>query len=296
MEWDPRLDDLGIEITRAESESGQPIYRLISARYLNESESQGLHHVFVEVLDENGQRILGQPVTLAWSDGEGTMITEDKPYPEYAANAPLYGEISEAKYEVEVKDALSDKVSGLGLLGKRHVSYQLTFQRGVEITTDPVPPATNPSSPTPEVTSTPTSTIIDKNGVIWDTRLDELDITMATATPAAGQPLFKLVKVEYQAEQESQGLHHIFVEVLDENGQRILGQPVALAWPDGKDTMITEDKPYPEYAANSAMYGEISEAQYEVYVEGSPSDKISGLGLPGKRHVNYLLTFQRKSN
>ena len=295
-EWDPRLDDLGIEITRAESESGQPIYRLISARYLNESESQGLHHVFVEVLDENGQRILGQPVTLAWSDGEGTMITEDKPYPEYAANAPLYGEISEAKYEVEVKDALSDKVSGLGLLGKRHVSYQLTFQRGVEITTDPVPPATNPSSPTPEVTSTPTSTIIDKNGVIWDTRLDELDITMVTATPAAGQPLFKLVKVEYQAEQESQGLHHIFVEVLDENGQRILGQPVALAWPDGKDTMITEDKPYPEYAANSAMYGEISEAQYEVYVEGSPSDKISGLGLPGKRHVNYLLTFQRKSN
>ena len=295
-EWDPRLDDLGIEITRAESESGQPIYRLISARYLDESESQGLHHVFVEVLDENGQRILGQPVTLSWSDGEGTMITEDKPYPEYAANAPLYGEISEAKYEVEVKDALSDKVSGLGLLGKRHVSYQLTFQRGVEITTDPVPPATNPSSPTPEVTSTPTSTIIDKNGVIWDTRLDELDITMATATPAAGQPLFKLVKVEYQAEQESQGLHHIFVEVLDESCQRILGQPVALAWPDGKDTMITEDKPYPEYAANSAMYGEISEAQYEVYVEGSPSDKISGLGLPGKRHVNYLLTFQRKSN
>lgn len=296
LEWDPRLDDLGIEITRAEAESGQPIYRLISARYLNESEAQGLHHVFVEVLDENGQRILGQPVTLAWSDGQGTMITEDKPYPEYAANAPLYGEISEGTYEVEVKDAPSDKISGLGLPGKRHVSYQLTFQRGVETTTEPVTPSPIQTSPTPEVTATPTSTIVDKNGVIWDSRLDNLNITLATATPTAGQPLFKLVKVEYQDEQESQGLHHIFVEVLDENGQRIVGQPVTMAWPDGKGTMITEDKPYPEYAANSAMYGEISEAKYDVYVEGAPSDKIRGLGLPGKRHVNYLLTFQRKSN
>ncbi|MCB0209422.1 MAG: DUF5107 domain-containing protein [Anaerolineae bacterium] len=295
-EWDPRLDDLGIEITRAKLDSGQPIYRLISARYLDETEAQGLHHVFVEVLDEDGQRIVGQPVTLAWSDGEGTMITEDKPYPEYAASAPLYGEISEGSYEVEVKNAFSDKISGLGLPGKHHVSYQLTFQRGVETTTNPVPPATDYLSPTPEVTSTPTSTIVDKNGVIWDSRLDDLGITMVSATPVAGKPLFKLVKVEYQNEQESQGLHHIFVEVLDENSQRIVGQPVSLTWSDGKGTMITEDKPYPEYAANSPMYGEISEAKYDVYVEDSISDKISGLGLPGKRHVNYLLTFQRINN
>ncbi|MCB0191041.1 MAG: DUF5107 domain-containing protein [Anaerolineae bacterium] len=294
-EWDPRLDDFGIEITRAEAEPGQPVYRLISARYLDEAEAKGLHHVFVEVLDEDGQRIVGQPVTLAWSDGEGTMITEDKPYPEYAASTPLYGEIAEAKYEVEVKDALGDKISGLGLPGKRHVSYQLTFQRGVEVTADPVPPATDPSSPTPEATSTPTSTIVDKDGVIWDSRLDDLGITISTATPVADQPLFKLVKVEYQNQHESQGLHHVFVEVLDENGQRILGQPVNLAWPDGEGTMITEDKPYPEYAANSPMYGEIAEAKYEVSVKDAPSDKISGLGLPGKRHVNYFLTFQRKS-
>ncbi|HMQ55661.1 MAG TPA: hypothetical protein PKD98_26510, partial [Anaerolineae bacterium] len=59
--------------------------------------------------------------------------------------------------------------------------------------------------------------------------------------------------------------------------------------------MVTEDKPYPEYAANAPMYGMIGEGEYSVFVDGTPSDRIDGLGLPGKRHVNYLLTFQRKN-
>jgi hypothetical protein len=125
--------------------------------------------------------------------------------------------------------------------------------------------------------------------------MDELGITLTAAQPQAGRPVFRLVEAIYENESESQGMHHIFVEVLDEQGQRIVGQPVKLAWADGQATMITEDKPYPEYAANTPMYGMIGEGEYSVFVDGAPSDRIDGLGLPGKRHVNYLLTFQRKN-
>jgi hypothetical protein len=69
-----------------------------------------------------------------------------------------------------------------------------------------------------------------------------------------------------------------------------------MAWADGKATMVTENKPYPEYAANAPMYGPMDKGTYKVYVDGAASDVINGLGLPGNHHVNYLLTFQRKPN
>ena len=115
-----------------------------------------------------------------------------------------------------------------------------------------------------------------------------------------GQPkngkVFRLVSAKFQDDTQSGGMHHVFIEVLDEAGQRITGQKVAMAWADGKNILVTEDKPYPEYAANAPMYGPMDKGTYKVYVEGSASDVITGLGLPGNHHVNYLLTFQRKNN
>jgi hypothetical protein len=128
----------------------------------------------------------------------------------------------------------------------------------------------------------------------WDSRLTELGITLSRAQRQSGQPVFRLVKALYQDETEAGGLHHIFVEVLDKNGQRILGQPVIQAWDDGQATLITEDKPHPEYAANVPMYSAIGSGEYKIYVDGYPSDVVDGLGLPAGHLVNYLLTFQRK--
>lgn len=125
--WDPRLDELGITLNRTQPQPGQPLYRLVAARYWDESESDWLHHVFVEVIDADGRRLVGQPVVLAWGDGQSEMVTEDKPAPEYAANAPLYNYLGE--YRVYVAGGASDVVDGLGLPGKHHVSYLLTFQR-----------------------------------------------------------------------------------------------------------------------------------------------------------------------
>ncbi len=299
--WDETLDTLNISLTRADVTPGKPVFRLIKANFLDEFEAAGLHHVFVEALDEQGQRIVGQPINLKWADGNSIMITEDKPYPEYAANAPLYGEMGDGTYEVFVEGAASDVVSGIGLPGKHHVGYQLTFQRGAAGTTAPplpgqgdAPAGGTPPTPTPFPTSTPASSSGGSNQSAWDPRLTELGIAKHAAVVSSGNPVFRLIKAQYQDDTESGGMHHVLIEVLNESGQRIIGQPVAMAWADGKTTMITEDKPYPEYAANAAMYGPMDQGTYRVYVEGAASDEISGLGLPGNHHVNYLLTFQRK--
>ncbi|MCL4294742.1 MAG: DUF5107 domain-containing protein [Anaerolineae bacterium] len=298
--WDPRLDMLGIKLNRAQVEPGQMVYRLVAARFQDENEARGLHHVFVEVLDENGQRIVGQPVSLAWKDGRSTLITENKPAPEYAANAPLYGEMSDGTYEVYVDGAPSDHVSGLGLPGKHHVSYQLTFQRQAAAAGEPAVVSPYPVTPTPAASPTPTpaATTQNNNGAtrLWDPRLDAVGVKVNQAQTQPGQPVYRLVAAHYWDENESQGLHHVFVEVVDEHGQRILGQPVILAWGNEKATMMTENKPTPEYAANGALYGALPDSVYRVYVDGAPSDVVEGIGLPAKHHVSYLLTFQRKGN
>jgi hypothetical protein len=86
------------------------------------------------------------------------------------------------------------------------------------------------------------------------------------------------------------------VEVLDENGRRMLEQPIIQAWRDGQVTFYAEKKNAPEYGANVPIYGVLGEDNYRIYVDGAPSDVIEGLGLPGGRHVSYLLTFQRTQN
>jgi hypothetical protein len=290
---------LSIKLTRAQVEPGQTVYRLVAARYQDENEARGLHHVFVEVVDENGQRIVGQPVILAWRDGQSTMITENKPAPEYAANAALYGNMSDGTYEVYVDGTPSDRVSGLGLPDKHHVSYLLTFQRGPATEGEPTLVSPYPVTPTPVPSATPTSVsngASNNETLLWDPRLDSLGIKVTQVQSQPGQPVYRLVAARYQDENESRGLHHVFVEVVDENGQRIVGQPVILAWGNDKATMITENKPTPEYAANAALYGYLPDSSYRVYVDGAPSDVIEGLGLPGKHHVSYWLIFQRKSN
>ena len=52
--------------------SGQPYWRIVEVGWQNEKESGGKHHIYVEVLDESGNRLVGQPVTVYWGDGNHT--------------------------------------------------------------------------------------------------------------------------------------------------------------------------------------------------------------------------------
>ncbi len=134
--WDPRLDQLSVNVTEAAVGSGQPYWRLIDARWANEAEAGGKHHIYVEVLDENGNRITGQPVTVSWPEGVVTGVTEDKRPPDYAYNFQMYS--AGPAYSVKVDGLPSDQLhgAGLGSIDQRawgiHVSYYLTYQRATK--------------------------------------------------------------------------------------------------------------------------------------------------------------------
>jgi hypothetical protein len=112
-----------------------------------------------------------------------------------------------------------------------------------------------------------------------------------------GQVYWRLVEARWADENESGGRHHIFITVLDENGNRIIGQPVVVRWADGQEVRPTEDKPANEPSFNFQMYA--AGNAYTAYVDGLPSDSVAGMGLgtiaqrTWKHHTSFYLVFQR---
>jgi hypothetical protein len=127
--------------------------------------------------------------------------------------------------------------------------------------------------------------------------LASLNVGIEPAGVKPGQSYWRLVDMRWQNEAEAGGGHSIFVDVLDENGGRIVGQPVEIRWVGGSLTVTTEDKPPPEYGTNFPMYNTLG--SYSVSLPGLPSDTAVGLGLGTaeqpdfKVHTNFFLIFKR---
>jgi CRP-like cAMP-binding protein len=176
------------------------------------------------------------------------------------------------------------------------------------VTDTPVPTDTPPPTPTPtpktqQVVSAapplPTATPVVNPEIPreLDPRLPSLNVVVQPAGVRPGQSYWRLVAARWQNEQEAQGDHTIYVEVLDENGGRILNAPIEIRWPGASITIFTEEKPANEYPANFPMYNTLG--SYAVSLPGLPSDAILGLGLGTAEqpaftiHTNFLLTFRR---
>lgn len=101
---------------------------------------------------------------------------------------------------------------------------------------------------------------------------------------------------------------NIFVGVLDEEGKQLTDIPVKMEWAPGEyTTRRTEEKfdyflqPYNvsvvavhDMASGSSFSPDRGErGGYKITAEGLPSDVVSGMGLPLRRHVAFLLVFQR---
>ncbi len=129
---DPRLSDLGVRIEPAFVGEGKPYWRLVKASWTNERESGGKHSVYVEVLDANGNRAIGQPVVVKWADGNVILPVENKPPPDWGVNFPMYSTLG--SYSVSLGGAPSDRVVGLGLGTVEaprftvHTCFYLTFR------------------------------------------------------------------------------------------------------------------------------------------------------------------------
>lgn len=136
-EWDSRLDDLGVYLEECDPPEGTWYWRLVSARYEDEQQAAGTHHVFFRTLDENGTPLEGQKVFQAWPTDAptNTAWAETKgPIDDYWGNLALFGgwcpfwpEGGHGPYGAYV-DGVSDAVWGMGLPCNRHVSFRLVWQ------------------------------------------------------------------------------------------------------------------------------------------------------------------------
>lgn len=184
VEWDPRLTLRGAISATVEPTPGQGYWRLIKAVWFDEAESQGKHHIFVDLLDQAGNRQTDVPVLITWADGQTTLKTQAKTGEPYAAD---FGMFSIApSYKAQPNDgAPADSVDGMGMGSLEapkkgiHTSYGLTWQWTIDPTFTPTPSPTL----TPTLTITPTSTL---TATLTPTATSSLTATMtATPTPAA---------------------------------------------------------------------------------------------------------------
>jgi hypothetical protein len=129
---DGRLAFLGVGVEPVSVSPGQPYWRLVEARWTDEGESGGRHSIYIEVLDADGNRALGQQVVVEWAGGSATLVVKDTPPPELAVNFPMYNTLG--SYSVRVLGFPSDRVGGLGLGTieapnfKVHTCFYLTFR------------------------------------------------------------------------------------------------------------------------------------------------------------------------
>ncbi|MBI3959416.1 MAG: cyclic nucleotide-binding domain-containing protein [Chloroflexi bacterium] len=131
----------------------------------------------------------------------------------------------------------------------------------------------------------------------WDGRLSQLGVNVADASVVSGQPYWRLIEAKWESEEEAGGKHHIYIEVVDEGGNRVVGAPLTIFWSGGSESGQTEDKNPPDYAYNYPMY--MAGNSYNAKVEGLPSDVMQGMGLGTPElpfhtiHTNVKLIFQR---
>jgi len=129
---DGRLSLLGVGVEPASVSQGQPYWRLVDARWADEGESEGRHSIYIDVLNADGCRALGQRVVVEWASGSANLLVKDVPPPEYAVSFPMYNTLG--SYSVRVLGYPSDRINGLGLGTietpdfKVHTSFYVTFR------------------------------------------------------------------------------------------------------------------------------------------------------------------------
>jgi hypothetical protein len=157
-------------------------------------------------------------------------------------------------------------------------------------------------TPTPTLTPTPTpSPTRDPSQINWDPRLDQRGAFIIRAQVQPGEWYWRLVKGVWYAEHEPpfDGQHHIFVDTVNEDGERQAGVPVNVTSLDGSivwQTIVTQAKSG-LYAADFGMYA-VAPAYRAVPADGRPADAVSGLGMGcierawEATHTSYLFVWQ----
>lgn len=142
------------------------VWRAVQVRHLTPSENRGKHNLFVDVVDESGNRVFDKQLRIAWLASEGDTTADytplDKPdttIEKGDGNVDLY--YNQTVTAWIVGDGLpSDRVAGIhtrhgdepGPNGENwnslgHHSFYVKFQRQRGIVTEPEKPTEPPVEP-----------------------------------------------------------------------------------------------------------------------------------------------------
>jgi len=155
-------------------------------------------------------------------------------------------------------------------------------------------PSAEPATVAPESINVLPVEPVPSQEVEWDWRLDALGVKLVPAEVRPGQAYWKLIRAEYQGPGESNDSHQIYYTVVDQQDNPMEYQKVMQSWADGETDAITNEQGQaniPLWASYAPDRGE--QGAYTAWVDGLPSDRVVGMGLPLKRHVSFVLTWKR---
>lgn len=130
VDWDQRLDLLGIRLTRVEPLVG---WRLIAAKYLDPVEADGKHHVYFKALNADGSPRAGIRFIVDWvgrraDENPGITVTNKSGEGNFPIFINMHPELKDGPVFATSLDQLGDRVDGMGLPNNHHVSFVLTYQ------------------------------------------------------------------------------------------------------------------------------------------------------------------------
>ena len=127
-------------------------------------------------------------------------------------------------------------------------------------------------------------------------------VNVEPAQVQPGKPFWMAVKIHHLTPEENGGRHHIFIDILDEEGNRIYGAQARVTWPGGSQ-VVAVDKPPGEPGTNFPMWaGQVCAVEVVWPSDGPlPSDRVIGLHTghpdeaPGNTlfHHSFLVVFQK---
>lgn len=144
VDWDPRLTARGVKVVASSIDPGEKYWRVVRARWYNEQESQGRHHIYVEALDESGEPLADVPFKVAWPSGVASGQTNGRSGFD-AGNFPMSKSLNEFSVAVGGGEYPFEILTGIGMGANGnsgiHTSTGVTFQLVTMPAIEAPPPA-----------------------------------------------------------------------------------------------------------------------------------------------------------
>lgn len=198
-----------------------------------------------------------------------------------------------------------------GLLGSWHPEWKLSLVNKLELDSDftrvfsgatppsptPPPPVPPPAPPPPPVPPTPAPPPVTGNVEFTVCGVGSNLNPAKFLTPAQGQ-MYEVTQVVAfdnvpSDDPASENNINIYVVVQDKNGKNLNGEAVTQVWPSGSSTHYTRNGMTAHQQSGDSNF-DPNKGESGPYIMRVGDASVSGLGLPLRQHVEYLILITKQ--